>query len=244
MSLEARVDVAHGIAAAELPVLGEIGRPDRISVVVLERRRGLPIGAPREAVALVALELLEHGLAFRDAVAARSLADRNRFRRRALERVGRECLEVLDDRSDLGRAQPRFPFRHRGARHPDLDDAAQVVVRGYLTAGSGSNLINCFREVARMRQHRLGADSIAGAGLAVTAGAPFVVDGFAVLGFNGAKRKGHYRQGQQRWRGRTQTTFTATFAELATSVISNRIQQKVLSVLVSARASVRRRHRF
>src|SRR5204862_5739423 len=154
-------------------------------------------------MAFIAFELLEDGLPLVDTGTARRLPDSDGFGGGALERIRGEALEVLDDTGDLAGAEPRFPFGHRRAGHADLDHVTEIVVGRDLAACRRTNLINSLREVARVREHRLRSESVAGAGIAVATGAPFVVDDLAVLR---AQRGGNqYCQHQQRQHGRTRT---------------------------------------
>jgi hypothetical protein len=187
------VDVAHRRSAGEEPALRQVGRADRVIPVVGQRRRRVAIAAPGIAVALEALELLVDLTSLLTAAAGLA-GDLDRRWPVALEEAG-EALEVLDHLIALALRDLPLPSRHRRAGHAVVDDAAEVVARGDLTARRGADLVDGLREVARPRQHVGGRGAVAGTGQAMTLGAPAIVGRLAGRALRGEGR-GKWEEGR------------------------------------------------
>ena len=160
---------------AEVPRHVEVGRTDRVTPVVLEIRARRRIAAAGLAVALDALEGVEHFLAPAEGrVGGRHLLG---------DRHGLELgvLVALGERLDVGHDGPallvreRSPGGHRGARHPLRHDPEQVLV-GRERAGHGANLVLPGREVPRARHEELRRGAVPLAAGAVAARAALLVD--------------------------------------------------------------------
>ena len=184
------VDVRGRRTATEPPALVEVGRVDREPGVILERRRGRSVAVPLVAMAFAAADGIVKQPPFLQGsgAGAPSRLLRERQRRDVLARVGeerREGLEVRHHVTPLAIREPALPGRHRAAGEPVVDRAHQVRVGRQLAARRGAHLVDRSGEVAGARQHRRRGGTVAGAGLAVTAGAPFHIDvlaGGGVLG--------------------------------------------------------------
>ena len=171
--LEARVDLLDARPAVEPPRAGEVGGADRLVPIVGQRRRRHPVAAPRRPVALEALQRLVD-LAPRGDRLVPAAGGPNLERRRArVGEEGGEGLEVADEIIALALGELLAPPRHRRPRHPLVDDPLDVGIGGEL--GARTDLVRPPREIARAREHVCGRRPIAGAGVAVTPGAPLVV---------------------------------------------------------------------
>ena len=139
-----------GTAAAEIPALRKVRRPDRMSPIILQIRERRAITSTLIPMTLPAFSITVEFFTAGDALRARRYLCRECEGGRCfiLEFL-REGLDILDYLSPIA-FREHIPAGHRAARKTVGDGTEEIIIRRHGTAGSRADFVDASREIARL----------------------------------------------------------------------------------------------